>query len=567
MTEIFKIFFGSEKTKPLLVMLCLIFASLSEAIGITTLLPAGAAILGEAGGQPNLATRLITQAFAVIHLSPTFGNFLLIAVLLLFLKALLSFIAIAYTGITGARVTTNLRRRLVNALFNARWSYYAESSSGELANAISSDAARAGDAYGLSAATISYLLQFMTYAVAALFIDWQVAFAAAGAGALLMLISNVLVRKTRAAGAQLYQRQALFTSSTVDILNNIKPLKSMNRYGALLETLSGQLRRLRNSMIRLHIAQEGLSYGIDFLLAAIVGSGAYFMHTYWNKSLNDMMVTGIIFFQLISSLTRFQKQRNRAIQLEGAYARITKLIDHAEAAAEPHYGTLTPDFGTGCTFKNVSFAHAKKPTVENLNFDIPANKVTVFQGQSGAGKTTIIDLLIGLHQPQSGEIIIGQQPLTKIDVKQWRDQIGYVPQELMLFHASIKDNICLSDPAITDAQVMAALVKAGAKSFINAMPEGIDTDVGEMGSKLSGGQRQRISLARALVKNPKILILDEVTSALDPETEREIVQNISALQNEYTIIAITHRPAWTSIADRLYNVQNGTLKRAKGKST
>ena len=133
----------------------------------------------------------------------------------------------------------------------------------------------------------------------------------------------------------------------------------------------------------------------------------------------------------------------------------------------------------------------------------------------------------------------------------------------MLFHDTIHENVSLSNPDISAEAILAALDQAGAAEFINTLPSGIETDVGEMGGRLSGGQRQRIALARALVTNPKILILDEVTSALDPETEAEIVSKIASLRGRYTIIAITHRPAWTKIADRLYTISKGHVSAPK----
>jgi ATP-binding cassette, subfamily C, bacterial len=129
----------------------------------------------------------------------------------------------------------------------------------------------------------------------------------------------------------------------------------------------------------------------------------------------------------------------------------------------------------------------------------------------------------------------------------------------MLFHDSIRENILLGASDISEEQLASAITKAHADEFIAKLDEGLDTDVGSMGGKLSGGQRQRIAIARALVTQPKVLILDEVTSALDPESETEIVNNIAALRGQYTIIAITHRPAWTSIADRLYTIARGQV--------
>jgi ATP-binding cassette subfamily C protein len=205
--------------------------------------------------------------------------------------------------------------------------------------------------------------------------------------------------------------------------------------------------------------------------------------------------------------------------------------------------------------KNVTFAHRKKVILSGVDIDIPANQITVLQGASGAGKTTLIDMLIGLHRPASGEVLVGGVPLEDLDLKAWRGQIGYVPQELHLLHASIRDNVTLGDTSISDERVINALQLAGVTELLNRK-NGLDAWVGEMGSKLSGGQRQRISIARALVTEPKLLIFDEVTSALDPETEAGIVESIRGLKSAFTIIAVTHRPAWSAVADRLYLVVN-----------
>jgi ATP-binding cassette subfamily C protein len=277
-------------------------------------------------------------------------------------------------------------------------------------------------------------------------------------------------------------------------------------------------------------------------------------------------VIGVVFFQIVNNITKLQKQLQAAVVIEGAYVRTVELIKSAEAQREIHTGSIPPDLRAGCKFEDVTFAHGKAPVISNATFDVPANKITVLQGPSGSGKTTLIDLLIGLNTAQKGKIFIGDMPIEAIDIKAWRQSIGYVPQELMLFHDTIHENISLSNPDISKEAVLAALDQAGAREFIDALPDGIETDVGEMGGRLSGGQRQRIALARALVTNPKILILDEVTSALDPETETEIVNNIASLRGRYTIIAITHRPAWTKIADRLYTVSKGHVSSPKAPS-
>lgn len=178
-------------------------------------------------------------------------------------------------------------------------------------------------------------------------------------------------------------------------------------------------------------------------------------------------------------------------------------------------------------------------------------------GASGAGKTTVADLIIGLLRPQKGEIWIDKLALANVDLKSWRRMIGYVPQETLLLHDSVFNNITLGDPDLGADSVQNALRAAGALEFVEAMPQGLHSIVGERGGKLSGGQRQRIAIARALVHRPLLLILDEATSALDPDSESTIDRTLQKLRGKLTIIAISHQQTLIKSADRAYCIENG----------
>ena len=180
-------------------------------------------------------------------------------------------------------------------------------------------------------------------------------------------------------------------------------------------------------------------------------------------------------------------------------------------------------------------------------------------GPSGAGKTTIVDLIVGLIRPNSGEVWMDDVPLADVDFHAWRGKIGYVPQETILFHDTILANVTLNQPGFKASDAEAALRVAGAWNFIAAMPEGLYTPAGERGGKLSGGQRQRIAIARALIREPELLILDEPTTALDPSTEAEICETLRKLSGSVTIFAISHQPALMEVADIVYRVEDGTV--------
>lgn len=248
--------------------------------------------------------------------------------------------------------------------------------------------------------------------------------------------------------------------------------------------------------------------------------------------------------------------------VESAYLEVQELINETAAAPEQNPGRRQARLERECRLQGVSFAHGGTRVLHAVSIVVPAAQVTVLTGPSGAGKTTIADLILGLHQPDEGQVLLDDVPLREIDLASWRSLVGYVPQELVLFHDSILANVALGDPRIGEAEVQHALEVAGAWDFVRKLPEGLRTHVGESGAKLSGGERQRIALARALVSRPRLLILDEVTSALDPDTERQICRGIRELAGEMAVLAITHRPAFLEIADRVYRIEDGRATEA-----
>jgi ATP-binding cassette subfamily C protein len=559
MKQVFRIFFTAEDTRPFLVLICLLLGGFAEVISVSAMVPTLAAATGAGGASASGISAIINRMMQDVGIEPSLGSLIALVVVAFALKSLLIFAALSYAGMAVARVSTAIRRRLIAALFDARWSFHTDRHTGHIANVMSSDATRAGDAYYLAAQVVANVIQAIVYAAVGFLIDWRLALAGLIAGATIGVILSAFIRITRRAGYKQTDRTRILTVFTTDLMSNMKPLKTMLRHEPLVAEMRAILKRLRRALATREIARQALFQGNDLLVAIVLGVGVYVALTVWQASLPDLLVTGFVFFQIIAIISKLQKLLQQSVQVESAYVRTMELVELATAARERHEGTRPPRLAVGCRFEKVSFAHAKIPVISDASFTIPAGSLTVLQGPSGAGKTTLIDLLTGLHLPDTGAILLDEVPLREIDIALWRKSIGYVPQELNLLHSTIRENIALGDPAITDEAILAALDQAGAKDFIASLPHGLGTEVGSMGAKVSGGQRQRISLARALVVGPKLLILDEVTSALDPETEEAICANIASLVGRYTIIAITHRPVWTTIATHLYKVEGGRV--------
>jgi ATP-binding cassette subfamily C protein len=559
MRGVLHIFFHTSGTRPWLVLGCLLLAGFAEAVGLTTLLPTLGILTQDGGAEQTALARSILSAVEWTGLSPTPGTLISLMVTGLCFKALLTFTAMSYAGWSAAEAQASMRARLMTGLLDARWSFFTEHRVGTIANAMSNDATRVGGAFILSGTFVAKSVQAVVYIALALAISWKLALVGIALGSAITVAMGGLTRLTRRAGSRQTDNTSLLVSYISDAVNNIKSVKTMNRYSGFTRMFQKRLKALRKSLRTLVLSRQTMMHGKELVMLAAIGVGSYLAAVVWETPISEFIVFGAVFFQVVTIVGKLQTTLQTAAELESAYWRLQGLIDRTADEKEDNPGTALARLDQECRFEKVSFAHGDQPVVKDVSLVIPARAITVLKGPSGAGKTTIIDLLTGLYRPDSGRILIDGVPMTELDLRAWRRSIGYVPQDLSLMHDTILNNVTMGDATIGADAVETALRQAGAWDFVQALPMGLDTLAGERGLRLSGGERQRIALARALAVQPKLLILDEVTSALDPATEMEICRNIKDLANDYTIIAITHRPAWAQIADHLYSVKAGRL--------
>jgi ATP-binding cassette, subfamily C, bacterial len=559
MLRAFRLFFSAPGSKPAIVLLCLIVASFAEAFSFGALVPAVALLDTSSAASSSPIIDLARYAFNQLGIPLTIGVLTAFIAIGMTTKALLSFGALSIAALARVRLLTNLRQELIRALLSARWSYFADQRFGTIANTISTDIISAGNAYVFAARYIASLFQTLALVTVAFLISWQVMAIGIGMAFLLTIILRVFLGKSYRSGLKHFQRTAGLVALLVDALNNLKALKTMNRNEPIAALMAKQSHGAQKARLKQELFRSGLQNSQDALTAIIFGAGLYVAATVLQMPLAGLVGVGVFVFRIVVTISKGQMLLQATTENEGGYWRSLDFIAKTKAAVEEDTGTVTPVLDHGCVFENVSFSHGAKPILTGINLVIASGGITVLQGASGVGKTTIIDLLTGLYRPSSGRILIDGVDLKDISLSRWRSMIGYVPQELSLLHTTVAENITLGDSTYSEHQIWQALTLAGATEFIRELPQGLLTDVGEMGSKLSGGQRQRIALARAIVARPKLLILDEVTSALDPATEFDICQRINSLAGEFTVIAITHRPAWSAIATKLYNVSEGKV--------
>lgn len=263
--------------------------------------------------------------------------------------------------------------------------------------------------------------------------------------------------------------------------------------------------------------------------------------------------------RLLWPLTRLGETLDQYQRAMASTNRVMDLLD-TPVASPPGYRALPTSQVRGeILIKDVTFAYRDRPpVVEHLSLEIPAGKTIAIVGSTGSGKSTLVKLLL-LYEIQAGSITLDGIDLRELQLRDLRQSIGLISQDVFLFHGSVWDNITYGTPHATPAEVIAAAKIAEAHDFIEQLPQGYETIVGERGQKLSGGQRQRLAIARAVLKNPPILILDEATSAVDNETEAAIQRSLEKITQNRTTIAIAHRLSTIRNADRIYVMEYGQL--------
>jgi len=543
------------------VLAALLVAGIAEGLSLTALLPLLSIAMGDSGTQNDSGTgKFIEKALQDIGIEPTLDTILLIIVGGIFFKGLVLLLANRQVGYTVAHVATALRLDLIEALLASQWQYYLRQPVGALANSVATEAYRAANGFEHSANVLALAVQVLVYASVALFISWEATLASLIIGSFLLFALNRLVSATRRAGTKQTHLLRNLLTYLSDVLSSVKSLKAMARDNVADAILHEQTQQLEKATRREVMNREALIALQEPILAALTASGLYLALVIWELSLPEVMLMVFLLTRILGLLNKTQRRYQQLAVQESAYWALRKAAEDARAAAERTTGTREPTLQKGITLQHVKFNYGHKIIFKDLNIEIPINSFTAVMGPSGVGKSTLLDLLCGLTEPQSGEVQIDGISLHDINLRQWRHMIGYVSQDTILLHDTVMNNILVGEPTLTATDAERALRQAGAWDFVSALPEGLQTIVGERGGLLSGGQRQRVAIARALAHSPSFLILDEPTSALDPESEQTICETLQDLAKDLTIVTVSHQPAVINAADRVFILSNGVAE-------
>jgi len=550
-------------------LFAMLFAGIAEGFGMSMLLPllslcTGDGATGSHGG--SALEKAVTAFFSILHVEPSIAALLVIFVFSIIVKVILVLLANKRVGYMVANVATDLRLALMRATFGTSWSYYIHQPIGTITNAYATEAARSASAYLYAMRVLAMLLNAAVYTAVALMVAWKATVITVVMGSAILFLLRFMVARAKKAGRDQTELLKAVLSFLTDVLQSIKPLKAMAMEHLAERVLEQRTRALKLALERQVFAKEALRALQEPLTTIFFSIGLYVALVVLALPLSSVLVMVYMLAKILKALQRAQKNHQVMVIAESAYYSLQEKIRMAEEEREEIRGRQVPVFRRIIEFRKVNFSYGDRRVLNGLDMKIRKKSFTALVGPSGSGKTTIVDLVCGLYFPQEGGVFIDDLPLEEADIEKWRAMIGYVPQETLLLHDTIFFNITLGDEKISRQDAEAALKKAGAWDFVSRLPDGIDSDVGERGSLLSGGQRQRITIARALVRNPELLILDEATSALDPATEEAICRTLKGLTDDVTILAISHQETILKEADTAYRLEDGKVQIVRGNS-
>lgn len=513
-----------------------------------------------AGLAVPLLTKNLIDGFSMASISV--GLIALIIGAFIF-QALISSIGSFMLGYVGEEIVAKLRKQVWNKLITLKVQYYENTKTGETVSRLINDTTTVkmlvADQFP---SFITSIISMVGALIILTIMDWRMMLMIFISVPIVMLVLMPVGRMMHKIAKKLQKETADFTGITSQTLSEIRLVKASN--GEMVEKEHGEdgIKKLFNIGVSEAKVQSVIGpIMILVMMSIFVGILTYGALRVADGSLSNGTLIAFLLYlvQIIAPAAQFAQFFSQLQKTKGSTERLSEIL--AMEAEDFTVGEAVDVTGKELKVEAVSFAYDEAhPILKNISFVAKPNTVVAFAGPSGGGKSTIFSLLERFYEPQTGEMSIGNHNLKEVSLYSWRSQIGYVAQESAILSGTIRDNLGYGiNKAFSDEELWHVLELAYARQFVSEMPHGLDTEVGERGVKLSGGQRQRLAIARAFLRDPKILMLDEATASLDSQSEEMVQKALTNLMNGRTTLIIAHRLSTIVHADKILFIEHGEV--------
>lgn len=518
-------------------------------------------IEGTSGSFGKLA-RFALGLFQGVGAQPTLITCLAGYVLMVSAHAWLSRLQSAVNMTLQTGLATNLRERLYRAIVNTNWLYFSKKRSSDFTHALTEQIERVDSLTYHFLTLISDALVTPVYILLAVQLSAAMTGAVFMGGAALLFLLRSQTKKAHRIGEEVSEATNRMYAAVIEHMAGIKTTKSYNAEEQninIFSKLIHHVAQIASSSVK-NMSQAKCWFDIGSVV--ILGFVLYVSFHYLQISAAAVLLLLYIFSRIMPRFSSLEQNYQMFINFLPAFRAVTKLEAECLSRAEPKVTRKEKiEFKRAIQLERIGFSYYEgdnhPPLFQNLNLTIRTGQTTAIVGPSGSGKSTIADLIIGLITPQEGRLLVDDLVLGPGQIESWRDQIGYVAQDTFLFHDTVRANLLWACPSASYEDLKQALRFAQCEEFIPGLPRGIEAVVGDRGVLLSGGERQRLALARALLRQPSLLVLDEATSSLDSENENRILKAIEGLHGQMTILVISHRLSTVQKADVIHVLDEG----------
>lgn len=552
----FRFFYRLRGNTVIYLLLVMMAAALFETMGVSIFLP-----ILEGGSLDNPVGKVISSTFDLLRIEYSFTKMLLLMVILFTLRAAFLILKTSYVGKITSSLLVDLRTGTVRRLFETDYLYFLSKDAGYINNAVTVEFEHLAFALKMYTNVLLSIIFSIIYLALALALEPVLAVVILVLGGPAILVVRKINHTTKRYSVKTSNYSGRLQSILIQTLHHFKYLKSTFSQGNILRKIDCESKTLGDLHFKQTVLQAVSSEGFMPFIVLIIAGLLFYQVEVASVGTAQTVFFLLLLFRAISQILGVQQSYRKFLMSVGSI-NVYNALEHElrENNENLKHAGMLPDFDQSIVFKNVGFRYANGDYVlQDINCVIPPRSTVAFVGGSGTGKSTLVMLLTGILKPSNGEIFYGNIPYTNIDQKQLRRGIGYVTQESVIFNDTIRNNIRLWSQNDPDEKIESAAARAYINDFIERLPHGYDTLLGDNGMKISGGQRQRVSIARELFKGVKLLIFDEATSALDSDAEREIQKNIDELKGQKTVILIAHRLSTVKKSDIIFLLKDGRI--------
>ena len=480
------------------------------------------------------------------------------------LRSVLSYLASALGMKARALVIEDLRMQIVDQLQAVSLSFFSKKRSGEIINSLTNELGRVSAAFGVQVTTITLSFLLAVYIALMFLISWELSLMIVVSFGLLSVGLTRLLKRIRGSGQRVTNSSAHFVSLAGEFIGGMRTVIAFNTQQFERERMQRAANKIARAIImnsRLTLMVQPLSQAVvgTVLIVVIVMATQFFVL----PGKLDLALLLAFLFALLRLMPLVHQVNGQRGQWASTRASLTNIEEILSTEGKPYLidgSRSNVVFRNEIVFDNVSFGYEPDELVlQNIDLRLPRGKTTAIVGASGAGKSTLVDLIPRFYDPTSGRILIDGVDLRDLRVAELRKKIAVVSQETFIFNDTVAANIAYGTPGVSFDQIRDAAEKANALQFVESMTEGFETVLGDRGVRLSGGQRQRIAIARAILRDPEILILDEATSALDSVSEKLVQQSLENLRRGRTAIVIAHRLSTVENAEWVVVLEDGMI--------